>query len=61
MPGSARLGAHPRSRDGARAAAVLYSLVGTAKLRGLDPGTYIRDIALEAIRKRDAETIAAAG
>ena len=32
------------SDGGAQSAAALYSLIGTAKLNGLDPEAYLRDV-----------------
>jgi hypothetical protein len=40
-----------RSRRGAKVAAILYSLIATAKLRGIDPAEYLRKAARAAIRQ----------
>ena len=40
-----------RSRHGAKVAAILYTLLETAKLRGIDPHTYLRSAAFQAIRR----------
>ena len=39
-----------RSKRGAKTAAILYSLIETAKLNGCDPAAYLREAALAAIR-----------
>ena len=39
-----------RSRRGAKVAAILYSLIETAKLRGVDPSQYLRAAAVRAIQ-----------
>ena len=43
-----------RSKRGAKVAAILYSLIETAKLNGIDPAKYLEDAAHEAIRKPGA-------
>lgn len=40
-----------RSRRGAKVAAILYTLIATAKLRGIDPAEYLRKAARAAIRQ----------
>lgn len=40
-----------RSKRGAETAAILYSLIETAKLCGVNPSDYLRDVALAAIRR----------
>lgn len=40
-----------RSQRGAKVAVILYSLIETAKLRGLDPRAYLRQVALQAIER----------
>ena len=40
-----------RSRHGAKVAAILYTLIETAKLRGIDPRTYLHNAAFQAIRR----------
>jgi transposase len=46
-----------RSKRGARVAAILYSLIETAKLQGLDPAQYLRTAATAAIEKPGTETL----
>jgi transposase len=43
-----------RSQQGAKVAAILYSLIETAKLRGVDPAEYLRKAAVTAIRSPGA-------
>ena len=46
-----------RSKRGAHVASILYSLIGTAHLRGLEPGEYLRRAALAAIERPGAVTL----
>jgi len=46
-----------RSRRGAKTAAILYSLIETAKLNGRDPAEYLRQAAKAAIRDPGAVTL----
>ncbi|MEM8997459.1 MAG: transposase, partial [Acidobacteriota bacterium] len=46
-----------RSKRGARTAAILYSLIETAKLNGRDPRIYLRDAARTAIQRPGAVTL----
>lgn len=48
-----------RSKRGAKVAAILYSLVETAKLSGLDPATYIMAAATAAVQRPGAATLPA--
>ena len=44
MRGSAKNYLFAGSETGGERAAILYSLIGTAKLNGLDPESYLRDV-----------------
>ncbi len=46
-----------RSERGAKTAAVLYSLVETARLNGIDPAQYLLDVAKAAIQKPGTVTL----
>ena len=46
-----------RSKRGARVASILYSLIETAKLRGVEPGEYLRRAAIAAIERPSAVTL----
>lgn len=46
-----------RSQQGAKVAAILYSLIQTAKLRGVDPAEYLRNVAITAIRSPGAVVV----
>lgn len=46
-----------RSKRGAKVAAILYSLIETAKLRGQEPAAYLREAAVAAIRKPGTVTL----
>lgn len=46
-----------RSKRGAKTAAILYSLIETAKLNGRDPSAYLREAAKAAIRQPGAVTL----
>ena len=46
-----------RSQRGAKVAAILYSLVETAKPQGVDPAAYLRDAAKAAIRRPGTVTL----
>ncbi len=46
-----------RSKRGAKTAAILYSLIETAKLNGCDPAAYLREAANAAIRNPGAVTL----
>ena len=46
-----------RSKRGAKTAAVLYSLIETAKLNGCNPSAYLREAAKAAIRRPGAVTL----
>lgn len=46
-----------RSKRGAKTAAILYSLIETAKLNGCDPAAYLREAANAAIRKPGTVTL----
>lgn len=46
-----------RSERGAKVAAILYSLIETAKLRGQEPAAYLREAAVAAIRKPGTVTL----
>ena len=46
-----------RSQRGADASALFYSLIGTAKLRGLDPRSYLRAALIAGLRKPGAVTL----
>lgn len=46
-----------RSQHGTEVAAILYSLIETAKLSGLDPAAYLRHAALAAIENPGAVTL----
>ena len=46
-----------RSMRGAKTAAILYSLVETAKLCGVNPSDYLRDVTVAAIRRPGAVTL----
>ena len=43
-----------RSKRGAETAAILYLLIETAKLCGVNPSDYLRDTAISAIRRPGA-------
>lgn len=46
-----------RSQRGAEASALFYSLIGTAKLRGLDPGSFLRQAMVAALRSPGSITL----
>ncbi len=46
-----------RSKRGAKTAAILYSLIETAKLNARDPAAYLREVAKAAIRRPGAVTL----
>lgn len=46
-----------RSKRGAQTAAILYSLIETAKLNGMNPSAYLKEAALRAIEKPGAVTL----
>jgi transposase len=46
-----------RSQRGAEASALFYSLIGTAKLRGLDPGSFLRQALVAALREPGSVTL----
>lgn len=46
-----------RSKRGAKVASILYSLIETAKLRGVEPGEYLRRVALAAIERPGTITL----
>lgn len=46
-----------RSQRGAEASALFYSLIDTAKLRGLDPGSFLRQALVAALREPGSVTL----
>ena len=47
-----------RSERSTRVAALLYSLIQSAKLAGMEPGAYLREATLRAVRNPGAVTLA---